>query len=147
MSLARAEHSPQRFYSMSSRIRKERDVYYDMLEATQKQDSGDVTPWLRWFLDCLDRAIAGAGTTLATVLKKAKFWEDHADGKFNQRQRDIINRLLNGFEGKLNSSKWAKIGKCSPDTALRDITELVERGILKKEAAGGRSTSYVLRDQ
>ena len=147
MSLARAEHSPQRFYSMSSQIRNERDVYYDMLDATQKQDGGDVTPWLRWFLDCLDRAIAGAETTLATVLKKAKFWKAHADGKFNDRQRDIINRLLNGFEGKLNTSKWAKIGKCSPDTALRDITELVERGILMKEAAGGRSTSYALRDQ
>ena len=146
MSLARAEHSPQRFYSMSSRIRKERDVYFDMLEATQKQDSGDVTPWLRWFLDCLDRAIAEAETTLATVLKKTKFWKDHADSKFNQRQRDIINRLFNGFEGKLNSSKCAMIEKRTPDTALRDITEFVERGILKKEAAGGRSTSYDLRD-
>ncbi len=147
MSLARAEHSPQRFYSMSSQIRKERDVYYDMLEATQKQDNGDVTPWLCWFIDCLDRAIAGAETTLAKVLKKAKFWEAHSDGKFNQRQRDVINQLLNGFVGKLNTSKWAKIEKCSPDTALRDITELVERGILMKEAAGGRSTSYVLKDE
>jgi Fic family protein len=147
MSLARAEHSPQRFYSMSSQIRKERDAYYDMLEATQKQDSGDITPWLLWFLKCLDRAIAGAETTLATVLKKAKFWEIHPAANFNERQRDMINRLLNGFEGKLNTSKWAKIQKCSTDTALRDITELVEQGILQKEAAGGRSTSYVLKDE
>lgn len=147
MSLARAEHSPQRFYSMSSQIRKERETYYDMLETTQKQDNGDVTPWLLWFLECLDRAIAGAETTLATVLKKAKFWEAHSDAKFNERQRDMINRLFNGLEGRLNTSKWAKIEKCSSDTALRDITDLLERGILKKETGGGRSTSYVLREQ
>lgn len=147
MSLARAEQSPQRFYSMSSQIRKERDAYYDMLEATQKQESGDVTPWLLWFLNCLDRAIVGAEITLATVLQKAKFWEAHSTANFNERQRDMINRLFNRFEGKLNTSKWAKIEKCSTDTALRDITNLVERGVLKKEAGGGRSTSYVLRDQ
>jgi Fic family protein len=146
MSLARAENSPQRFYSMSSQIRKERETYYDMLEATQKQDSGEVTPWLLWFINCLDRAIVGAETTLAAILKKAKFWEAHSAAIFNERQRDMINRLLNGFEGKLNTSKWAKIEKCSTDTALRDITELVEQGILEKEAAGGRSTSYVLKD-
>ncbi len=147
MSLARAEQSPQRFYSMSSQIRKERDAYYDMLEATQKQESGDVTPWLLWFLNCLDRAIIGAEITLATVLQKAKFWEAHSTANFNERQRDMINRLFNRFEGKLNTSKWAKIEKCSADTALRDITNLVERGVLKKEAGGGRSTSYVLHDQ
>jgi Fic family protein len=147
MSLARAEQSPQRFYSMSSQIRKERDAYYDMLEATQKQESGDVTPWLLWFLNCLDRAIIGAEITLATVLRKAKFWEAHSTANFNERQRDMINRLFNRFEGKLNTSKWAKIEKCSADTALRDITNLVERGVLKKEAGGGRSTSYVLHDQ
>jgi Fic family protein len=146
MSLARAEQSSQRFYSMSSQIRKERETYYDMLEATQKQDSGDVTPWLLWFLNCLDQAIVGAETTLAAILKKAKFWEAHSAAIFNERQRDMINRLLNGFEGKLNTSKWAKIEKCSTDTALRDITELAEQGILKREAAGGRSTSYVLKD-
>lgn len=146
MSLARAEQSSQRFYSMSSQIRKERETYYEMLEATQKQDNGDVTPWLLWFLNCLDQAIIGAETTLAAILKKAKFWEEHSAAKFNERQRDMINRLLNGFEGKLNTSKWAKIEKCSTDTALRDITELVEHGILEKEAAGGRSTSYVLKD-
>ena len=146
MSLARAEQSPQRFYSMSSQIRKERDTYYDMLESTQSQVNGDVTPWLLWFLACLDRAIVGAETTLAAVLQKAKFWEVHSNANFNDRQRDMINRLFNRFEGKLNTSKWAKIEKCSADTALRDITNLVERGILKKEASGGRSTSYVLVD-
>jgi Fic family protein len=146
MSLARAEQSSQRFYSMSSQIRKERETYYDMLEATQKQDSGDVTPWLLWFINCLDRAIVGAETTLADTLKKARFWETHSAAIFNERQRDMINRLLNNFEGKLNTSKWAKIEKCSTDTALRDITELVEQRILEKEAAGGRSTSYVLKD-
>jgi Fic family protein len=146
MSLARAEQSSQRFYSMSSQIRKERETYYDMLEATQKQDSGDVTHWLLWFINCLDRAIVDAETTLAAILKKAKFWEAHSAAIFNERQRDMINRLLNDFEGKLNTSKWAKIEKCSTDTALRDITELVEQGILEKEAAGGRSTSYVLKD-
>ena len=146
MSLARAEQSYQRFYSMSSQIRKESETYYGMLEATQKQDSGDVTLWLLWFLNCLDRAIIGAETTLAAILKKAKFWEAHSAVKFNERQRNVINRLLNNFEGKLNTSKWAKIEKCSADTALRDITELVEQGILEKEAAGGRSTSYVLKD-
>jgi Fic family protein len=146
MSLARSEQSSQRFYSMSSQIRTERETYYEMLEATQKQDSGDVTPWLLWFLNCLDRAVIGAETTLAAILKKARFWEAHSAVKFNERQRDMINRLHNNFEGKLNTSKWAKIEKCSTDTALRDITELVEQRILEKEAAGGRSTSYVLKD-
>jgi Fic family protein len=146
MSLAHAEHSSQRFYSMSSQIRKERETYYDMLEATQKQDSGDVTPWLLWFINCLDRAVVDAETTLAAILKKVRFWETHSAVKFNERQRDMINQLLNNFEGKLSTSKWAKIEKCSTDTALRDIAELVEQGILEKEAAGGRSTSYVLKD-
>jgi Fic family protein len=144
LALARAEQSPQRFYSMSSQIRKERDAYYDMLEATQKQETGDVTPWLLWFLNCLDRAIVGAETTLGAVLQKAKFWEVHSTSNVNERQRDMINRLFNGLEGKLNTSKWAKIEKCSTDTALRDITDLLVRGILEKEASGGRSTSYVL---
>lgn len=146
MSLARSENSPQRFYSMSAQIRKERNAYYDMLEATQKQDSGDVTPWLHWFLGCLDRAFEGAEETLATVLKKAKFWETHQAADFNERQRDMINRLFDGFFGKLNTSKWAKIEKCSADTALRDITDLVQRGILTKDAGGGRSTSYSLTE-
>jgi Fic family protein len=144
MCLARAENSAQRFYSLSAQIRKERDAYYALLEATQRQADGDVTAWLRWFLACLDRAFEGAETTLANVLAKARFWEAHEAAAFNLRQTDMLNRLMDGFEGKLTSSKWAKIEKCSPDTALRDLTDLVARGILVREAAGGRSTSYAL---
>jgi Fic family protein len=145
MALARSEDSPQRFYSMSAQIRVDRKVYYDMLERTQKAPDLDVTRWLEWFLQCLERAIDGAEQTLASVLIKAEFWKRNAAGSFNGRQRDMINRVLDGFEGKLTSSKWATIEKCSPDTALRDITDLVERGILEKDAGGGRSTSYLLR--
>jgi Fic family protein len=143
MALARSEQSPQRFYSMSAQIRQERKAYYDVLEATQKGDL-DITPWLEWFLACLDRAFDGAEDILAAVLKKARFWNTHAGQAFNERQRAMLNHLLDGFEGKLTSSKWAVIEKCSPDTALRDITELVERGVLRKDEAGGRSTSYSL---
>src|ERR1700682_3240542 len=143
MSLARSENSPQRFYSMSAQIRIERKAYYDMLESTQKGGL-DVTPWLEWFLGCLDRALDGSEPILAAVLEKAEFWKKYTAARINDRQRDILNRLLDGFEGKLTSSKWALIEKCSPDTALRDITELVEQGILKKDEAGGRSTSYSL---
>lgn len=145
MALARSEDSSQRFYSMSAQIRLERNAYYDMLERTQKADL-DITGWLEWFLACLDRAFDGADRTLSTVFKKARFWERHASAPLNERQRDIINRLLNGFEGKLTSSKWAKLEKCSPDTALRDISDLLERGILTKDAGGGRSTSYSLAE-
>jgi Fic family protein len=143
MSLARSENSPQRFYSMSAQIRIERNEYYDMLENTQKGDL-NITAWLEWFLGCLDRAFDGAETILSAVLEKAEFWKKHAAAKINDRQRDILNRLLDGFEGKLTSSKWALIEKCSADTALRDIIELVEFGILQKDEAGGRSTSYFL---
>jgi Fic family protein len=143
MSLARSEGSSQRFYSMSAQIRVERKAYYDMLEATQKGDL-DITPWLEWFLGCLDRAFDGTEQTLAAVFRKADFWKTHAAAKINERQRDILNRLLDGFEGKLTSSKWALIEKCSPDTALRDIQDLVEQGILAKDEGGGRSTSYSL---
>jgi len=143
MSLARSENSPQRFYSMSAQIRVERKAYYDLLEATQKGDL-NVTSWLEWFLGCLDRAIDGAEKTLAGVFQKAEFWKKHAGAAINERQRDILNRLLNGFEGKLSSSKWALIEKCSPDTALRDINELVQLGILQKDEGGGRSTTYSL---
>jgi Fic family protein len=143
--LARSEKSAQRFYSMSAQIREERADYYRLLEARQKGDL-DITAWLDWFLGCLGRAFDGAETTLAAVLKKAQFWERHRASPFNQRQRDILNRLLDGFEGKLTSSKWAKLAKCSQDTALRDIDDLVKRGILVKDAAGGRSTSYSLAD-
>jgi Fic family protein len=143
MSLARSEASSQRFYSMSAQIRVERNAYYDMLESTQKGDL-DIAPWLEWFLRCLDRGFDNTENTLAAVLRKAEFWKKYAAAKINERQRDVLNRLLDGFEGKLTSSKWAKLEKCSPDTALRDITELVNLGILKKDAAGGRSTSYSL---
>jgi Fic family protein len=143
MALARSEHSPQRFYSMSAQIRVERKAYYDILEATQKGDL-DVTAWLAWFLDCLDRAITGADRTLASVLQKANFWERRSGETFNERQRLMLNRLLNGFDGKLTSTKWAIIAKTSQDTASRDIDDLVRRGILVKDAGGGRSTSYSL---
>ena len=143
MALARSERSAQRFYSMSAQIRIERKAYYDMLEATQKGDL-DVTPWLEWFLACLDRAFDRAENTLASVMTKARFWDHHASATFNDRQRGIINRLLNGFEGKLTTSKWATLAKCSQDTALRDIDDLIKRGVLIKDAGGGRSTSYSL---
>lgn len=143
MTLARSEHSSQRFYSMSSQIRRERNAYYDMLETTQKSDL-DITPWLQWFLGCLDRAFDDAETILVTVLQKARFRDTWATAPLNTRQREMINRLLEGFDGKLTSSKWAKIAKTSQDTALRDIEDLVRTGILKKDPAGGRSTSYSL---
>jgi len=141
MVLARSEGSSQRFYSMSAQIRQERNVYYKELEAVQKGYL-DITGWLRWYLDCLDRAIEGAEEILADVLKKARFWERHTNVTFNNRQKDILMRLLEGFEGKLTTSKYAKIEKCSQDTALRDIKELLELGILQKDTGGGRSTSY-----
>jgi Fic family protein len=145
MALARSENSSQRFYSMSAQIQEERNAYYDVLEATQKGDL-DVTAWLQWFLDCLNRAFDRADTILASVLRKARFWKKHANQSFNDRQRTVIERLFEGFEGKLNTSKWAKLTKTSQDTALRDIDDLVAKGILAKDAAGGRSTSYSLID-
>ncbi len=143
--LARAEHSPQRFYSMSAQIRVERRDYYDALEHTQ-QGGLDVTPWMRWFLGCLGRAFDSTEATLAAVLRKARFWERAAHVAVNERQRDILNRLLDGFEGKLTTTKWAALTGCSHDTALRDIRALIDRGLLQQEAAGGRSTNYSLRD-
>jgi Fic family protein len=143
MVLARSEHSSQRFYSMSSQIQQERKAYYDVLESSQK-GSLDVSAWIDWFLGCLKRAIQASEMTLHAVLTKARFWEAHAGETFNSRQKVLLNRLLDGFEGKLTSSKWAIIAKCSQDTALRDIGDLVERGILAREEAGGRSTSYQL---
>jgi Fic family protein len=143
MALARSEQSPQRFYSMSAQIRQERTAYYDILEQTQKRTM-DATPWMDWFLGCLGRAIGGAQTTLAAVLSKARFWDAIRDLPLNDRQRMMLNRLLDGFEGKLTTSKWAKLAECSQDTALRDILNLVEHGILLRGAEGGRSTSYAL---
>jgi Fic family protein len=143
MALARSEQSSQRFYSMSAQIRQERAAYYGILERTQK-GTMDVTPWMDWFLGCMGRAIEGAQATLAAVLSKARFWESIVDVSLNNRQRLVLNRLLEGFEGKLTTSKWAKLAKCSQDTALRDILPLVERGILVRNPEGGRSTSYSL---
>ncbi len=143
MALARSEHSSQRFYSMSTQIKQEHKQYYDILESTQK-GALDVTAWMLWFLDCLGRAIDGAHVTLRAVLDKARFWDRVKDAPLNDRQRAIINRLLDGFEGKLTSSKYAKLMKFSQDTAHRDIQSLVECGMLVQNPEGGRSTSYSL---
>ena len=143
MQLARSDQSSQRFYGMSAQIRKERKSYYDILEATQKGDL-EITAWLQWFLDCLDRAFDGAEGILSSVLRKARFWKQHSGETFNERQRMMIDRLLTNFEGKLTSSKWAQIAKTSQDSASRDIEDLIARKILIKEAGGGRSTSYAL---
>ncbi len=145
LALARSDRSPKRFYSMSAQIRVERKGYYEILERTQK-GSPEITPWMSWFLDCLDSALGGAETTLATVRTKARFWASHGGESFNERQRKVLGRLIDGFEGKLTSSKWAKLAKCSQDTAHRDITDLVNRGILLKSPHGGRSTSYSLAE-
>jgi len=143
MALARSEHSSQRFYSMSAQIKQEHKEYYDILESTQKGIM-DVTTWMLWFLDCLGRAIDGAHVTLKAVLDKARFWDRIQDVPLNDRQRSVINRLVDGFEGKLTSSKYANLTKCSQDTAYRDILALVERGLLVQNPEGGRSTSYSL---
>ena len=142
--LARADGSPQRFYSLSAQIQRERKDYYEVLERTQK-GTPDVTAWLSWFLGTLDRAVANSQTTFDAVLTKARFWQRWAGLPLNARQVKLLNRLLDDFEGKLTSSKWAAIAKCSPDTALRDITQLLELGLLQKTPGGGRSTAYQLR--
>lgn len=139
--LARAEGSAQRFYSMSAAIRAERDAYYAILERTQK-GTLDITPWLEWFLACLGHAFTSTETTLGSVLHKVRFWDRHAHVRINDRQRAMLNMLLDGFTGKLTTTKWAALTKCSHDTALRDVQDLIERRMLKKDAAGGRSTSY-----
>lgn len=141
--LARADGSPQRFYSLSAQIQRQRKAYYDILERSQK-GSLDVTAWLAWFLDALHAAVDQAQDNLGTVLAKTRFWQQWATAPLNARQVKLINRLLDGFEGKLTSSKWASIARCSADTALRDITDLLTRGILRKAEGGGRSTSYDL---
>lgn len=143
MALARSENTPQRFYSMSAQIRAERNAYYDTLEKTQKGDL-DITSWLRWFLECLGRAFDNAETVLRSVMAKAHFWDGFADTPFNDRQRKVINRLLDGFEGKLTSSKYARLTKTSQDTAGRDISDLQKKGVLTRDEGGGRSTSYSL---
>jgi Fic family protein len=143
MALARSEGSSQRFYSMSSQIRAERAAYYDVLERTQRGTT-DVTEWMTWFLACLSRSIEAAGTALAAVLAKAHFWERAGGLALNERQPRVLNRVLDGFEGKLTTSKWAKLAKCSQDTALRDMTILVDHGLLARNPGGGRNTSYRL---
>jgi Fic family protein len=143
IALARSEGSTQRFYSMSAQIRRERSDYYTMLERTQKGGL-DVTSWQEWFLSCLRRAIEGSQDTLSSVLTKARFWERFAQQSLNARQVTVLDRLLDNFEGKLTTSKWAKLTKSSQDTAYRDILDLVERGALRKDSSGGRSTSYSL---
>ncbi|MBQ1784576.1 MAG: Fic family protein [Gammaproteobacteria bacterium] len=141
--LARADGSPQRFYSLSAQIQRERKAYYDILEQTQK-GTLDVTAWLSWFLATLHRAIDQAQQGLDAVLFKARFWQQWATAPLNPRQVKLLNRLLDGFDGKLTSGKWAAIAKCSADTALRDINELLALAVLSKLGAGGRSTSYEL---
>lgn len=141
LALARSENTPQRFYSMSAQIRAERNTYYDQLERTQKGTT-NVTTWILWFLECLGRAIHGADGVLASVIAKARFWERAGALALSERQIKVLNRLLDGFEGKMTSSKWATIAKCSQDTANRDITALVDLGLLRKGDGGGRSTHY-----
>ena len=144
LALARSEKIYQRFYSFSAQIQKERTDYYTILEQTQKRGM-DVTEWLLWFLSCLQRAIASAEETLSSVLAKARFWEKFSNVPMNERQVKVLNRILDGFDGKLTTSKWAKLAKCSQDTAYRDILLLIDAGALVKAESGGRSTSYVLQ--
>lgn len=144
MQLARSEKEHQRFYSMSAQIRLVRNKYYEILEQSQK-GTLDITDWILWYLYCLDSALDATDKTLERVIQKTKFWHKQSNTPINERQRLLINKLFDGFEGKLSSSKWAKIAKCSPDTALRDINDLVQKDILEKELSGGRSTSYILK--
>jgi len=143
MALARAEGSAQRFYSLSAQIQRERKRYYEQLEATQR-GTLDVTPWLAWFLGCLLRAVQGADGLVADVLAKAQFWQRWADVPMNARQTLVLNRVLDGMEGKLSNARWAAIAKCSSDTALRDINDLLARGVLVQLEGGGRNTAYAL---
>lgn len=145
MQLTRADGNFPRFYSMSAQIRKERNKYYELLEKTQRGNL-DITDWMLWFLDCLYAAIKAADVVLAGVLAKSNFWSEHKSTPINPRQHLMVNKLLDGFEGKLNTSKWAKIAKCSADTALRDIQDLINKGMLEKDSAGGRSTNYQLKE-
>jgi Fic family protein len=146
MLLARSEESPQRFYSLSSQILTEKKKYYEILQKVQ-HSSGDITDWLEWFLNCMYSALENTEEALKRVLHKADFWDKHKETILNSRQRLILNKLFDGFDGKLKSSKWAKITKCSADTALRDIKDLIEKGILKQEESGGRSTNYELTEE
>ena len=146
MLLARSEKCSKRFYSMSAEIRVLQKEYYDVLERTQHGD-GEITEWLLWFLGCFEQALDSTQGTLSSVMRKADFWDRHRDDTFNERQRKLLNLQFDGFFGKLTSSKWAKIAKCSSDTALNDINDLITKGILKKSEEGGRSTNYILVDE
>lgn len=141
--LARAENSGERFYSMSSQILVERKRYYEILQKVQ-HSTNDITEWMLWFLECLKNAMLSTANTTNRILQKVEFWKLHENTRINERQRLMLNKLFDGFEGKLKSSKWAKITKTSSDTALRDIKDLIEKGILKQSADGGRSVSYEL---
>ena len=145
MQLARADETSRRFYSMSAQIRTERSAYYDILERTQK-GSTDITEWIIWFITCLSRALNATEHTLSTVIKKAKFWNHPVTKDLNDRQKLMLNKLLDGFDGKFTSSKWGKIAKCSHDTAIRDIQNLIDRNILLNDGSGGRSTGYLLNE-
>ena len=144
MALARSEKTPQRFYSMSAQICRERNDYYDMFKRVQKGDL-DITPWIIWFVGCLERAIQGSESVIGVVFAKRRFWERLAGVSLNERECMMLNKLLDGFTGKLTTAKWASIAKCSHDTALRDIHDLMNKQILVADHAGGRSTSYALR--
>jgi Fic family protein len=143
MLLARSDNSNQRFYSMSAQIRLERKGYYDILEKTQKGNL-DISEWIKWFLNCLINSLRSTDSQLIRILYKADFWMKNSELVINERQKKLLNKLLDGFDGKLTSSKWAKITKCSKDTAIRDINDLISKNILQKETAGGRSTNYEL---
>ena len=145
LSLARSENSPQRFYSLSAQIRRDREAYYDSLERTQKGDL-DITRHLLWFIGCFSRALDRAQETCGGVLRKADFWQHHAQVDFNQRQRTVLNRYLDGFEGKLTARKWMALAKCSIATAQRDLAELVEGGILLPNPGGSKNTSYSIAE-
>ena len=144
MLLAKSDKSNQRFYSMSAQIRVERREYYEILEKTQKGNL-DISEWIKWFLNCLINALKSTDSLLVRVLFKADFWTKHSKILINERQKKLLNKLLDGFDGKLTSSKWAKIATCSKDTAIRDINDLIDKNMLQKEAAGGRSTNYELK--
>lgn len=143
--LARSDKTTERYYSMSNQILIERKQYYEILQKGQ-HSNGDITDWLYWFLQCLKNSLSATQKTLQKVFRKTEFWINHENTVFNERQRLVLNKLLDGFDGKLKSSKWAKIAKCSPDTALRDIKDLMAKGILQQEQQGGRSTNYELSD-
>jgi len=145
MLLARADNTSERYYSMSSQIMVERKQYYAVLQKAQ-HSSGDITEWLLWFFNCLKDALVSTESTLKKVLRKTEFWKIHETTSLNQRQRLVLNKLLDGFDGKLKSSKWAKIAKCSTDSALRDIKDLIEKRMLRQDHSGGRSTNYELTD-